>query len=345
MFDIDFLAVENDDSSSTHSGDAIIAHFSVPGRSEPAIVVIDAGYSGTGDEVADHIRDYYGTDRVDLIISTHPDSDHLNGIKTVLDRCRVDELWIHQPDLYIDASAMGNHDKLVEVLDLAIVKGVVIREPFAGLSAFGDSLTVLGPTADYYKSLVGDIVNAPTTYSAFESAYGSTIVKLAARALNKVLQYFPIETLRDDDDDSARNQSSVILLLDIDGDRLLFTGDAGIEALNRAADGYEVLHGSFGAAPLHMFQVPHHGSKHNLGPTVLDRVVGAGAGPRVITAIASSSKSSEKHPSPKVTNALGRRGARVLATEGKGIYFHSPGRTRPGWVPIAALPPLEESDS
>jgi beta-lactamase superfamily II metal-dependent hydrolase len=346
MYDIDFLAVENGDSSSTHSGDAIIMHYTVPGRVEPVIVVLDGGYDATGDQVVDHIWSMYQTDRVDLVISTHPDNDHLNGLKAVLERCRVDALWIHQPDLYVNATEMSNHDKLVEILGIARSKGIPISEPFAGLTAFGNSITVLGPTRDYYLSLVDDLVGTQKARGGFGALSASGVVKAAVRTLSRVLAFFPEETLGDDDDLSARNQSSAIVLLDVDGSKLLFTGDAGIEALGRAAGGYELLHGPFSSAPLRMFQVPHHGSKHNLGPTILDRILGKKGAPHgSTTAISSSSKMSEKHPSPKVTNALGRRGVNVFATEGGGVWFHSPDRTRTGWTSLTPISPLEEGDN
>jgi hypothetical protein len=54
--------------------------------------------------------------------------------------------------------------------------------------------------------------------------------------------------------------------LEIDGKTLLFTGDAGI-ALDMAAD--HVISSS-----LSFIQVPHHGSRRNIGPEVLNKLVG-----------------------------------------------------------------------
>ena len=110
-------------------------------------------------------------------------------------------------------------------------------------------------------------------------------------------------------------------------------------------DEYERIVGPINSNPLSFLQAPHHGSKHNVGPTVLSRILGApGSGFTTTTAFISSARASEKHPSPKVVNALIRRGAKVFATEGSGIYHHNAGTLRPGWSPITPLPPLDETD-
>lgn len=56
----------------------------------------------------------------------------------------------------------------------------------------------------------------------------------------------------------------------------------------------------------------------------------------------SSAKASKKHPSPKVTNALGRRGATVITTEGKNIHLGD--SARPGYSRSVPVKPLQEDD-
>ncbi len=68
--------------------------------------------------------------------------------------------------------------------------------------------------------------------------------------------------------------------------------------------------------------MPHHGSRRNLGPSVLDRLFGK---PRQIEAkdwtafISAAADGAPKHPHKKITNALRRRGAGVYVTAGKNI--------------------------
>lgn len=96
----------------------------------------------------------------------------------------------------------------------------------------------------------------------------------AGQALaTRILESLQVETLDDSGVTSAENNSSAILFVWTDGQALLFTGDAGIPALTRAAD-YAALMGiDMGA--LRFLQVPHHGSRRNVGPTILNRIKGS----------------------------------------------------------------------
>jgi beta-lactamase superfamily II metal-dependent hydrolase len=135
-------------------------------------------------------------------------------------------------------------------------------------------------------------------------------------------------------------------VLHIDDRRLMFTGDAGIPALARAAERYESTFCDFSENPLSFFQPPHHGSRHNLGPTILDRLLGDPSypfGPGTFACI-SSAKAAPKHPSPKVVNALARRGCRVAATEGANLWLHYEAPPREEYGPLTHLPILDESD-
>ncbi|GAK17678.1 hypothetical protein JCM19053_1314 [Vibrio sp. JCM 19053] len=82
-------------------------------------------------------------------------------------------------------------------------------------------------------------------------------------------------------------------------------------------------------------QIPHHGSKRNIGTTVLNRLVGEPISQGVsrnITAIASTAKNGEpKHPRKAVMNAFTHRGVNALATRGSGIRHHYNAPGRDGW--------------
>jgi beta-lactamase superfamily II metal-dependent hydrolase len=120
------------------------------------------------------------------------------------------------------------------------------------------------------------------------------------------------------------------------GGRLVLTGDAGIPALTVAADYME----DFGlAGPLDFIQVPHHGSRRNVGPTILDRLLGGYPQSPRASSFVSASRDDKKHPSRQVTNAFCRRGAPVCSTEGRAIRHGSPDApVRPGWGPVDPLP-------
>ncbi|MFD4957824.1 ComEC/Rec2 family competence protein [Microbacterium sp. NPDC058389] len=348
MLELDFLPVENEDGDSTRSGDAIAARFTHPTENRQVVIAVDAGFTDVGDQLADHIKKFYGTSHIDLVISTHPDTDHLNGIKTLLEACTVGELMIHLPWKHNSrAHEIGNYDRIVEVVNLAVSKSVTVTEPFAGTDRFGGAVTILGPALPYYESMLDEAVaDAAGTSSASLSAggFGHALLTKGAKVLERVRAAYPFETLDNIDDTGARNNMSVITLLRVAGERILLTGDAGIGALDQAIDAYEiVMGGRISTYPLDLLQAPHHGSRHNLGPAILDRILGTKGHPHNpnASALISSAKNSEKHPSPRVTNALGRRGASVYVTEGRTIC-HSSGISRAGWGPMDPVGPLEE---
>src|SRR5258707_1698440 len=106
----------------------------------------------------------------------------------------------------------------------------------------------------------------------------ATISKTAERAADKATTWldetWDIETLAEpkDGECSAENNSSVILLFSYGERKFLFTSDAGVPALTEAANYAETA--GVDLSTLTGIQVPHHGSKHNVGPTVLNRILG-----------------------------------------------------------------------
>lgn len=342
MYEVDFLPVENDEQDGGKSGDAIAVRFTVEAEAREAVIIIDGGRAYTSEEMISHVRNYYNTEIVDLMISTHPDADHLNGLTRVVEELEVRELLVHQPRLHTrDVSEFSNLEALDGLLKTAASRKVSIMEPFTGCSRFQGQLRILGPTETYYENLLREQLAGPSVLTS-----ARVFAKRALSYLGDALSHAPEETLDNLGETSPRNNSSVVTLLTVDDARLLFTGDAGIPALDAAANYYESIVGPFSIAPLRMFQAPHHGSKHNLGPAVLDRILGPKNAPHsVYTAMISSAKASEKHPSPKVTNALSRRGCLVIATEGKQILHGSDYPSRFGWGPAEPIPwRVEEGD-
>lgn len=349
MLDVDFIAGSNSDPASSSSYDAIAIRFKED-QEEQKIVVIDGGFTDTGNDIVNFVTDQYKADKIDLMISTHPDTDHLNGLLTIIQQMPVTELLIHQPRTYRDnLDDFGNLDNLDTLLGYANEYGTIITDPFTGLTRFNDRLLVLGPTEDYYKQLLHEQLDpiGKMAYS-LRKAMGETSV--AINDLGQALHVLPQEKLDDSGVTSPRNNSSVLTLLNIAGHRLLFTGDAGIDALDQAADRYELIHGSFATTPLHFFQAPHHGSRRNVGQTILNRMFGE---PDKCysdshTVFIHAAKASKKHPSSKVTNALIRRGTRqenLGTTEGKSLWHHVNSEPRDNYSNINPYPILPEDEA
>ena len=92
--EVDFLAVGD-----KQSGDAVCVRLGNcrRGQSSQYVIVIDGGFKGDGDRVVSHLREYYYTEEIDLLISSHPHQDHNQGMLEIVDKCRVKDFAIHQP--------------------------------------------------------------------------------------------------------------------------------------------------------------------------------------------------------------------------------------------------------
>jgi len=135
----------------------------------------------------------------------------------------------------------------------------------------------------------------------------------------------------------ASNESSLVLYGAFDKGRILLTGDAGINALTWAADQADAT-----GLPLQDFsfvQIPHHGSRRNVGPTILNRLLGPilqqGSDTK-FAAFVSAPKDDEKHPRKIVLNAFMRRGGRVIITQGSNKVHWGGFPARDGYTTAAA---------
>ena len=357
-YEIDFLPVERGEKS----GDAIAFRIgNLEGsRDEQFVGIVDGGYTENGEKLVNHVNKYYGTNEVDLVVSTHPDDDHALGLESVIDLMDVKTLWMHQPWNHADKirrmftnerlTTRGLSDKFTRSLEaaktierIARAKGIPIIEPFAGEGVLaGNRVAVAGPSRAYYQQLICDFDCAPKTKTGVLAAaayYGGGVMEAVKR---KIEEKWDLETLSDSCSTSAENNSSTVLLIDAGDEWWMLTGDAGAPALSQAVD--FITGNGLSLDPIKFFQVPHHGSHHSVGPTLLNQLLGpklpAGtAGNR--TAFVSSAKSAPKHPSKRVVNAFQRRGVKVHATEGESKRHHknAPGR---GWTASTPLPFYDE---
>ena len=229
---------------------------------------------------------------------------------------------------------------------LARRRGIPIVEPFQG-QAIGP-FWVLSPHRDWYiHDLVPAFAKSPETKmrpglglrSSGPGLMGA--LALAASAAGDWLsENWFIESLREDVKTSAENESSVVLYGDFDGQGVLLTGDAGVQALSRTAECAEFNQINL-PATLKFVQIPHHGSRHNVSTAALDRLIGPRlpftGGTPARYAYASAGKESTSHPRKVVMNAFWRRGFQPFATRGNALrYFHQM-PARAGWGPATPI--------
>lgn len=344
-FEVDILPVGD----LSKSGDAIAFRYGdFSSRDGFQVVVLDGGFQASGSDLCEHIRDYYETDRIDLVVASHPDGDHVSGLDVVLTEMKVDRLWMHRPWLreaemnnYVVTKAAGtlpeplrkSLEQAYELEEIAISRGIPMQEPFKSLTSDDLVLRVLGPAEDYYAELVPN----------FSASTAKRLVEKAAAALRaaatRIAETLDADLLVDPHPDApgARNNSSVVLHADFGEEVVLFTADVGVGGLEQALDYAQ----SVELRSPSVVQVPHHGSKRNIGPTMLDRIIGSIGGLPIAQSFASVAKEGQpKHPSQRVVNAIVRRNGKFCRTAGVPLCFRSADvPMRFGWVtaPLASF--------
>jgi beta-lactamase superfamily II metal-dependent hydrolase len=350
VHEMDFLPVGDG------NGDAICVRY---GSEEQGywLHVIDGGFSDTADTVIAHIENYYGKNyHINHMVLSHADNDHACGLIGVLKRFDVKgSLWMNRPWRYaaevlphfhgsytlegLTKKIRDMHPYLVELEEIAAKNGIEVKDAFQG-SQIGQ-FTVLAPSQARYINLIPDLDKTPTSYRDAQGGLlgGGILGEVMKSVRSWIDETWDIETLSNDPDPptSASNETSLVQLGIIDGKRLLLTGDVGPRGLDEAASYAELL-GSL--APPDFFQVPHHGSRRNVTPSVLDRWLGTRKpkGTKIGTAFCSVGKEQTDYPRGQVKNALYRRGYPIHVTRGNAKSYFHPTQSRPGWGPSQPEP-------
>lgn len=341
LCEIEFLAV----GERSRAGDAIVIRYGETNNYQ--LMVVDGGTAETGEKLVEHLKTQFGKDvRLEHVVLTHSDADHASGLRDVLREIPVANVWLHIPWFLSEeaihlfknknwtkdtlaAAIKKEYDIVAEIVDLAFgATGTRVFYPFQG-SLIGP-FTVLSPGKATYLHLLPQFDKTPEPDQALLEAAKIWIgkapggilkaiyLKVAATVSNWVLETWSHERLKDGGETSASNESSVVLYADLgNNQRVLLTGDAGNKALTWAIN-YAKTNGLV-LQNFRFVQIPHHGSRRNVGPTVLNELLGPiqpeGSDTR-FPAFVSAPKEDDRHPRKIVLNAFMRRGGRVLATQG-----------------------------
>jgi len=352
-YEVDFLPV----GEKSKSGDAIALRFGpelTPGKQ--VVMVVDGGTKSSGEELVKHINDFYGQNHVDHVLLTHPHDDHSSGLTVVLENMTVGTLWMHTPwdssaeifQYITDARATKNglENRLAlslstakDLHDLAKAKRIPVKEPFAGEFLTPEAV-IIGPSKDYFTELAAQFAKyegAPAPPS------GLGLLGMISEAVLKAIEdAWDWECLGEPgpQDHDPINDSSAILLLNIDGRQIFLSGDAGVIPLGGAAE-YATSIGLPINRP-HVFKLPHHGSRRNVGPKILDTLMGPKVpkdrkSPDRSGVVSAAPEGKPKHPSQRVVNAAVRRNYTVIQTCGQKLCSYHGAPVRPNWVSAKQL--------
>ena len=346
-------------------GDAIVVRYGDASAYE--IVVIDGGNLDSGKTIVSHIQNNFGYNAVVThAVVTHPDADHASGMREVLDGLTVKNLWLHKPWEFVAASRpyfldkrwtdeglalmlRKEYDIISELVDTAEKKKITIQQPFAGMSI--GPFRVASPFQGVYPYLIPQFDRTPNAdQEAIEAAgywigmgpgfLAQLFEKAAAKVQKWIDESWENERLKDGGCTSASNETSVVLYGDFGpGRRVLLTGDAGIWGLTMTKC-YAEQNGL--ALQDFMFvQIPHHGSRRNVGPSILNDILGLIKPNRTAPlahAFVSAPKDDDTHPRKMVLNAFIRRGFKIGTTQGIKALFLDGFPPRFGYGPLPNVP-------
>jgi beta-lactamase superfamily II metal-dependent hydrolase len=327
----------------TKAGDAISVRYGQNGNYE--VVVVDGGTSDSGEALVEHIKRFYGPNTtITHAVCSHPDTDHASGLREIIKAFPVQNVWLHGLwhhagellPYYADKrfTEQGVSDTLrkaypiiEDLINLAHERNIPVYEPFQG-AAIGP-FTVMSPSRYAYVRLVPQFRKGPDpdiealrreSWWLGDTHRSGLFGRLLEKAASWIDESWDIELLKEGAVTAAENETSTVLYGRFGTKSVLLTADAGVNALRWTCD-HAVANG-IDLSALSLVQVPHHGSRSNVTPAILDRLLGPKlppGSPSKRLAIVSSPKDDEKHPRKMVVNAFRRRGAPVYKTQG--VYF------------------------
>jgi beta-lactamase superfamily II metal-dependent hydrolase len=279
------------------------------------------------------------------IVCTHPHNDHAAGLaKIVQDKTfKFSTCWMHDIRKHVNPITLRREmagssahatwvrqvvENTEELARAFASRGVVPREPFAGnvISNF-PNLEVLGPDEPFYRETIEEFleVKVPVlpTFSSYTRTASAQLLGLPSPPQPSIyLSALARSRVKENPKTQPFNNTSAVVGGLFDGHRLLFTGDAGAEALDRVPSIWRNLA---------WMQVPHHGSDGNLSKANIGRFC-----PRYAFI---SAKGDTNHPSRAIANGLIGVGTKVASTHKNNnmLFYIGPVTPPPGYGPLTLL--------
>lgn len=195
---------------------------------------------------------------------------------------------------------------------------------------------MLSPSKEFYLELLVESSKTPLEKNHADNTFVG-FIRGVVQYVKSLFETWYIENLRENVSTSAENEMSVVIYGEMD-DNFLLTGDAGIRALDKSIIYSEII-GKAIKDNVKFVQIPHHGGRHNVSTTILNRLVGNVVTEGTTTdkiAFVSAAYESD-HPLQVVVNAFVRRGVRVYKTKGNIIRHCKDMPDRVGWTTLTSL--------
>lgn len=260
-------------------------------------VVIDCGAqgkTGVGERILVPFLNYHGFERPGLVILSHTDEDHVNGLTELLQ-----EEWS----------------------DVTVVLPVTEKEAACREHENSAEDSVYGQDVNSTnESLYGDIIGNPERlrYMAKGDTLNVSCGLLYGKLMIEALSPDPNHIYLSSDNSPDKNDNSLVAVVSDGQYNTLFTGDCGTDPLSGITAAYPKLIGS-----CDYLKVPHHGSVHSAEEAFYALLHPAAA-------VVSVGNNSYGHPSDVILEMIRTTGAEAYVTKTAGqvtVTFTSKGIT------------------
>lgn len=323
--------------------------------------VFDGGTAAYGEVLKDHMIQYYFNGQkggyIDFVICSHPHGDHATGLKAILENFEVGTLYMNCPWDYADElydrikdhrmtpKTLAEHlraiyDKTAALEEIAQKRGIEICSVFEG-DVIADKLIVLSPSKEFYLDMIAESEKTTMLESVSEQENTGLLhcaVEAARQVLNWIAETWDADSLRENVKTQPDNETSTVILGEMEDETFLLTGDVGIKGLKCAMDYADSINKGI-QENVTLYEIPHHGGRRNLSPSIMDRLVGEIVEQGIETgkrAIVCTGKDSD-HPKRMVVNAFLRRGVKVHNASGYIIQHCCGNMPSRGWVSSVSL--------
>lgn len=341
--EIDLLAVGD----GTKGGDAILIRYGdlVSGGDKQTVILIDGGYKKTAPEIKKMLEKYYncknyaGKYVIDLMILSHPDLDHVGGLVELAKdpEFEVKNLLMQKPWEVVDIDDFQDGRMTPNSLENRLKKAFKqAAELFDSIpedrhwdcnpgvhTLNGATIKILGPFEEFYREKLLACPKTPDAKLLEEKTQRIFCQKIEE-------EFFTVGQnieWNEDEATSEINETSLIILFEYKGRKILLTGDAGKEALKEAITTAEendvCLH------DIDIIKMPHHGSRKNVSPEIMDELGHSGT----YCFVSCAEGDEGHHPSKRLVNMLNQKDFKVYYTSGKNLNMRYGAPKRKNTVP------------
>lgn len=276
-------------------GDCLLLHYGTPAA--PKAILIDGGRAGIYDRVLAprlaELAAQRGAATLEMVIVSHIDADHISGVLDLFDACA---------QAAEDGTAPPAEPKRLWHNAFGALTGLGDAEAPARPAAVGPPADFQGGTAAIAASVgqgvrlsdsarrlalpvndgQGGLIAAPAAGGAqhdLGDGLTFTVIHPDSERLDDLRTLFEQRARRSGQaaalaaaytDDSVPNLSSIVMLAEVEGRRMLLTGDARGDDILNGLQRAGLL--DDGAIELDVLKVPHHGSDRNVETDFFRRV-------------------------------------------------------------------------